>query len=146
MPLDFLTHDSYWVVGHFHLFLMGLVTFAFVGFLYYLFPLITGRMYSEKAAKVQFWMMFIGTLLIFIPQHILGLYGQPRRVFDYLPIQPLIILNQISTVGAWITGAGMALFVANLIKSAAFGKPANMEDPFKIGEQYYDYARREPHH
>src|SRR5919198_906114 len=39
MPLDFLTHDSYWVVGHFHLFVAGMVTFAFTGFLYYMFPL-----------------------------------------------------------------------------------------------------------
>src|SRR6185369_3083178 len=34
MPLDFLTHDSYWVVGHMHLFLMGMITFGFLGFLY----------------------------------------------------------------------------------------------------------------
>jgi cytochrome c oxidase subunit 1 len=146
MPLDFLTHDSYWVVGHFHLFVMGMVTFGFIGFLYYLFPLITGRMYSERAALIQFWLMFVGVSLIFLTQHILGLYGQPRRVFDYVPVEPLIILNQISTVGAWITAAGAGIFIWNMIASAIRGKPANMEDPFKVGEQYYDYTRREPHH
>jgi cytochrome c oxidase subunit 1 len=56
------------------------------------------------------------------------------------------MLNQISTVGAWIAGTGMVLFVINLVKSAMHGKPANMEDPFKIGEQYYDYTKREPHY
>jgi cytochrome c oxidase subunit 1 len=146
MPLDFLTHDTYWVVGHMHLFLMGMITFAFIGFIFYLFPLITGRMYNEKAAMVQFWLMFVGVSLIFLTQHILGLYGQPRRTYDYVPVEPLIILNQISTVGAWITAVGAGLFVWNLIASAFRGKPANMEDPFKIGEQYYDYTRREPHH
>ena len=49
-PLDFITHDSYWVVGHFHLILMGTVSLTFTGFLYYLFPLITGRMYNERAS------------------------------------------------------------------------------------------------
>jgi cytochrome c oxidase subunit I len=40
----------------------------------------------------------------------------------------------------------MGIFLWNLIKSAGWGKPARMEDPFDISEKYYDYARREPHH
>jgi cytochrome c oxidase subunit 1 len=146
MPLDFITHDSYFVVGHFHLLLMGTVSLAFTGFIYYLFPLITGRMYNEKAAKVHFILAFIGIILVFGTQHILGLYGQPRRTFDYLPIPELITMNQIATVGAWLVGPSYLLFIVNLVKSAGSGKPANMSDPFKIGEEYYDYARREPHH
>jgi cytochrome c oxidase subunit 1 len=146
MPLDFLTHDSYWVVGHMHLFLMGIITHAFIGFIYYLFPLVTGRMYNERAAMLQFWLTFIGVSLVFITQHLLGLYGMPRRVFDYVPVEPLITLNQISTVGAYMLLVAMGIFLFNLIKSAGWGKPANMEDPFAIGEKYYDYRRREPHH
>src|SRR5918994_1905139 len=135
MPLDFLTHDSYWVVGHMHLFLMGIITHAFVGFIYYLFPLITGRMYNERAAMVQFWLMFIGVALVFVTQHLLGLYGMPRRVLDYVPVEPLITLNQISSVGAYILLVAMGIFLFNLIKSAGWGKPANMEDPFSIQEK-----------
>jgi cytochrome c oxidase subunit 1 len=146
MPLDFLTHDSYWVVGHFHLFVMGMITFGFVGFLLYMFPFITGRMYNERLAMATFWVMFLGVSLIFLTQHILGLYGQPRRTYDYVPVQPLIVLNQISTTGAWITGASAMMLVYNLVHSIVRGKPANMDDPFAIGEKYYDYARREPHH
>ena len=33
MPLDFVTHDSYWVVGHFHLFVMGTIAFGSIGYL-----------------------------------------------------------------------------------------------------------------
>jgi cytochrome c oxidase subunit 1 len=146
IPLDFITHDSYFVVGHFHLLLMGTVSLAFTGFIYYLFPLITGRMYNEKAAKIHFILAFIGIILVFGTQHILGLYGQPRRTFDYLPIPQLIIMNQIATVGAWLVGPSYLLFIVNLVKSAGSGKPANMSDPFNVGEEYYDYARREPHH
>jgi len=146
IPLDFITHDSYFVVGHFHLLLMGTVSLAFTGFIYYLFPLITGRMYNEKAAKVHFILAFIGIILVFGTQHVLGLYGQPRRTFDYLPIPQLITMNQIATVGAWLVGPSYLLFIVNLVKSAGSGKPANMNDPFKVGEEYYDYARREPHH
>lgn len=146
IPLDFITHDSYFVVGHFHLLLMGTVSLIFTGFIYYLFPLMTGRMYNEKWAKIHFILAFIGIILVFGTQHILGLYGQPRRTFDYLPIPQLIIMNQIATVGAWLVGPSYVLFVVNLVKSAGSGKPANMSDPFSIGEEYYDYARREPHH
>jgi cytochrome c oxidase subunit 1 len=79
-------------------------------------------------------------------QHLLGLYGMPRRVFDYLPIPQLITMNQIATIGAWLVGPSYVIMLINLVKSAASGKPANMRDPFKIGEEYYDYTRREPHH
>ncbi|MGI0049954.1 MAG: cytochrome c oxidase subunit I, partial [Nitrososphaera sp.] len=146
MPLDFLTHDSYWVVGHFHLFVAGLVTMAFIGFTFYMFPFITGRMYNERAAMISFWLFFAGLSIVFLTQHVLGLYGQPRRVFDYVDVQPLVIMNQIASVGGWMAGAGAGIFLYNIIVSAFKGKPAKMDDPFAIGEQYYDYTRREPHH
>ncbi|AIF83511.1 heme/copper-type cytochrome/quinol oxidase, subunit 1 [Candidatus Nitrososphaera evergladensis SR1] len=145
MPLDFITHDTYWVVGHMHLFLMGIITFAFIAFIYYLFPMMTGRMYNEKAAMIQFWLLFVGVSLTFITQHLMGLYGQPRRVFDYVPTEPLILMNQISTIGAWTIGTSMVLFIANLIHSAMKGRYADMNDPFQLGEVYYDYKRKEPH-
>jgi cytochrome c oxidase subunit 1 len=145
IPLDFLTHASYFVVGHFHLFMMGTVTMMFTGFIYYLFPMITGRMYNEKAATVQFIMTFVGIALVFGTQHILGLYGEPRRTYDYPALPQFIIMNQIATIGAWMIGPSYGLMIINLIKSSINGKPVEDRDPFKIGEIYYDYARREPH-
>ena len=146
MPLDFLTHDSYWVVGHFHLILMGTVSLTFTGFIYYLFPLITGRMYNEKAAKVHFALAFTGVAIVFLTQHVLGLYGMPRRVYDYLPLPEYISMNQIATIAAWVAGWSYVIMLVNFIKNAGRGKEADMRDPFEIGEEYYDYARREPHH
>jgi cytochrome c oxidase subunit 1 len=146
LPLDFITHDTYWVVGHFHMMLMGTVSFIFMGFLYYMFPLITGRMYSERLASVHFWFAFIGTIIVFTAMHIVGLYGMPRRVWDYVPDPTIITLNQIASIGAYILGIGMAVFIALLIRDSVKGKPADMKDPFGIGEIYYDYRRREPHH
>ena len=145
MPLDFITHDTYFVVGHFHMMLMGTITLIFFGFAYYLFPLITGRMYHERLASVHFWLTFIGAIIVFGAQHQLGLLGMPRRVFDYTPLPDLIALNQLATIGAFLIGAGMIAFLINMLRSSAKGKPAKMEDPFEIGEQYFDYRRREPH-
>lgn len=146
LPLDFITHDTYWVVGHFHMMLMGTVSFIFMGFLYYMFPLITGRMYSERLANVHFWFTFIGTAVVFTAMHIVGLYGMPRRVWDYVPDPTIIALNQIASVGAYLIGIGMIAFIILLIRDSIKGKPADMKDPFGIGEIYYDYRRREPHH
>ncbi len=147
MPLDFITHDSYWVVGHFHLFVMGTIAFGSIGFFYYLFPYITGRMYNEKLGKVHFVMSFVGAILVFFTQHVLGLYGMPRRVFDYPPIPEWIAMNQIATVGAMIIGISMVIWLGNMIYSTGKGKPANMDDPWELGSKYYyPYERKNPHH
>jgi cytochrome c oxidase subunit 1 len=148
MPLDFITHDSYWVVGHFHLMLMGTVSLGLTGYLYYIFPLITGRMYNEKWAKIHFALAFVGVIFVFVTQHLLGLYGMPRRVYDYVDSPELVMMNQIATIGAFTVGISYVIMVINMLRSAGKGKPADMEDPFKIGEEYYDYRRREPpiHH
>src|ERR671918_36719 len=148
MPLDFITHDSYFVVGHFHLLLMGTVSLIFTGFIYYLFPLITGRMYDERLAKIHFALAFVGIIFVFVTQHLLGLYGMPRRVYDYVDSPELVIMNQIATAGAFTVGISYVIMVFNMLRSAGKGKPSDMRDPFQIQEEYYDYRRREPpiHH
>jgi cytochrome c oxidase subunit 1 len=125
---------------------MGTVSLTFTGFIYYLFPLITGRLYNEKLGKIHFVAAFIGVILVFMTQHVLGLMGMPRRYFDYIPLPEWIAMNQIATTGAWIVGLSYLLMLYNLIKSSAKGVAAKMNDPFQIGEQYYDYRRRQPHH
>jgi cytochrome c oxidase subunit 1 len=92
-------------------------------------------------------MAFIGTVMVFFTQHVLGLFGMPRRVFDYPEIPEWIAMNQIATVGAMLIGVSMALFLGNLIYSTARGKPANMEDPFGLGgKYYYPYQQKNPRH
>jgi len=147
MPLDFITHDSYWVVGHFHLFVMGTILFGTVAFVYYFFPYVTGRMYNEMWGKIHFILSFVGTVMVFFTQHILGLFGMPRRIYDYPPVPEWVQMNIIITVGAMIIGISMAIFLVNLIYSSAKGKPANMDDPFGLGGKYYfPYKAKNPHH
>ena len=147
MPLDFITHDSYWVVGHFHLFVFGTIAFGTIGFFYYLFPYVTGRMYNEKWGVVHFILAFVGACITFFTQHILGLFGMPRRIYDYPEIDSWVSMNALISVGAMIILVGMCIFLVNLIYSAARGKPANLEDPFGLGgKYYYPFSQRNPHH
>ena len=147
MPLDFVTHDSYWVVGHFHLFVMGTIAFGTIGYVYYMFPYVTGRLYNERLGQAHFVLSFIGTILVFFTQHVLGLFGMPRRIYDYPPIPEWIAMNQIATVGAMLIGISMAIFLGNLIYSSGKGKEANPDDPFDLGgKYYYPYQQKNPHH
>jgi cytochrome c oxidase subunit 1 len=147
MPLDFITHDSYWVVGHFHLFVFGTIAFGSIGFFYYIFPYVTGRMYSEKLADWHFILAFIGAVIVFFTQHLLGLYGMPRRIYDYPAFPEWIAMNQITSIGAMLIGASMIIFLINVIHSSSKGKEANMDDPFGIGgKYYYPHQAKTPHH
>ena len=56
-------------------------------------------------------------------------------------------MNSLISIGAMIILVGMVIFLANLIYSAAKGKPANLEDPFGLGgKYYYPFSQRNPHH
>jgi cytochrome c oxidase subunit 1 len=118
IPLDYALHDSYFVVAHFHYTMVGGAVFGIFCGVFYWYPFLSGgKMYSEKLANLQFWLMFIGFNLTFFPQFLLGLDGMPRRVFDYEPDQLLIRLNQASTAGAFMIALSVAVFLWNVLVS-----------------------------
>jgi cytochrome c oxidase subunit 1 len=43
----------------------------------------SGYQYNEKLGKIHFWLTFIGVNVLFLPMHVLGLAGMPRRIPDY---------------------------------------------------------------
>ena len=86
---DMQLHDTYFVVGHFHLMIGGVTLMATFGAIYFWFPKMFGRMMNETLGKLHFWCTFIPFFTIFFMQHFLGLQGAPRRyyaftAYDYL--------------------------------------------------------------
>ena len=57
--------------------------FPVVGAIYFWFPKMTGRLLDERLGRWNFWTMFIGFNLAFLPMHLTGLLGMPRRVYTY---------------------------------------------------------------
>lgn len=149
-PADYQLHDSYFIVAHFHYVIVGGVVFALLAGLHYWFPLIAGKMLSEKLGKITFWLFFIGFHLTFLIQHFLGLWGMPRRVFTYLPGQGYDIPNLVSSIGALFMAVAVIIEVTNvvitLIKGEKVGKDAwgdgrTLEWALPVPTPHYNFAQ-----
>jgi cytochrome c oxidase subunit 1 len=121
VPLDLQVHDTYFVVAHFHYVLIGGAVFPLLGAIHYWFPKAIGKMPSERAGRLSFWMIFLGFHIAFFPMHILGLWGMPRRVYTYPDDMGWGGLNLLSTAGAFLLAAGIGVYILNLVVSARRG-------------------------
>ncbi|OGS46175.1 MAG: hypothetical protein A3K66_03885 [Euryarchaeota archaeon RBG_16_67_27] len=127
IPVDYALQDTYWVVGHLHYVLFGgTILGAFAG-LYFWYPRMTGRMYSERLARWHFAFTIVGLNLVFFTMHALGLMGMVRRIYDY--DASLWTLNWLATLGAFILGGGQLFFLVNSVRSYFRGPPAS-KDPW----------------
>ena len=120
VPFDWQAHDSYFIVAHLHYVLIGGMVFPLFAAFYYWTPMMSRRALSERVGKWAFWLMFAGMQVAFWPMHLTGLMGMPRRVYTYLPGRDWEILNMISTIGAFLIGAGVLLFVIDLARNFRF--------------------------
>jgi hypothetical protein len=84
----------------------------------------SGRMLDERLGRWNFWTMFIGFNLAFLPMHLTGLLGMPRRVYTYAPGMGWDTLNMITSVGSFLFAVGVLLFFINILKSLKGGAPA----------------------
>jgi cytochrome c oxidase subunit 1 len=78
-PVDWQLTQTYYVVAHIHYVLFGGSMFGIFAGLYYWWPKMFGRLLDERLGKLHFWLVFVGFNLAFMPQHLLGLLGMPRR-------------------------------------------------------------------
>jgi cytochrome c oxidase subunit I len=129
-PVDWQLNETYFVVAHLHFVLVGGSVMTIFAAIYYWFPKITGRMLSEGLGKLSCWLMFVGILATFLIQHVIGLDGLPRRVYEYDNVGNLELYNQISTVGSFILGLGVLVTIVNVARSLKLGVIAG-PDPWK---------------
>jgi cytochrome c oxidase subunit I len=145
--LDIPLHDTYFVVGHFHL-IMGVASiFGIFGATYYWAPKMFGRMMNETWGKVHFWLTFIGTYAIFMPMHYLGMAGHPRRysqLTEVAYLHRLIPVQTFMTYAAFITIGAQFIFVINLFWSI-FKGPKASDNPWEATTLEWTTATPPPH-
>jgi cytochrome c oxidase subunit 1 len=122
LGMDVHVHDTYFVIAHFHFIMVGGMVMAYMGGLHYWWPKMTGRMYPEGWARLAALIVFVGFILTFLPQFVLGYLGMPRRYYHYAP--EFQVLNVMSTAGASILGVGYVLPLTYLLWSLGYGKKA----------------------
>jgi cytochrome c oxidase subunit I len=124
VPVDWQLTDTYFVVAHLHYVLIGINVFPVVGAVYFWFPKMSGRMLDERLGRWNFWTMFVGFNLAFLPMHLTGLLGMPRRVYTYAPNMGWNSLNMLTTVGSFVFALGVLLLLVNVLRSLRRGAVA----------------------
>ncbi|MGZ3664971.1 MAG: cytochrome c oxidase subunit I [Ktedonobacterales bacterium] len=113
VPFDYQVTDTYFLVAHLHYVLPAASLMALFAGFYYWFPKMSGRLLDERLGKIHFWLFAIGVNLTFFPMHIMGLLGMPRRVYPFPAGLGWDGLNLASSVGAYIQGAAVLVFIMN---------------------------------
>jgi cytochrome c oxidase subunit I len=145
--LDIQLHDTYFVVGHFHLIMGVAAIFGMFAATYYWVPKMFGRMMNETWGRVHFFITLIGTYAIFMPMHYLGIAGGTRRYSQYTEVAyltKLMPIHQFMTYAAIITIAAQFIFVINLFWSI-FKGPKASDNPWEATTLEWTTATPPPH-
>jgi cytochrome c oxidase subunit 1 len=144
-PIDFAVNDTYFVVAHFHYVMAMALLFALLAGAFFWFPKMTGRFLDERLGKISFWTLFVAVNLTFFPMYLLGLRGMPRRIARYQPDLGWNGLNGLSTLGSFLVGVALLLFVWNVWWS--FRKPRTApDDPWGGNSLEWVTTSPPPHH
>jgi heme/copper-type cytochrome/quinol oxidase subunit 1 len=119
--MDILFHDTFYVIGHFHVLLAGSLMFAGFAGIYFYLPAIFGIRYNKFFAYTHYVYYTVGQLFTVIPMIWLGYSGMPRRVLDY----PAVMggWHSLSTSSHILTIAGILCFIFMLFDSLRKKKP-----------------------
>ena len=131
--LDINVHDTYFVVGHFHI-VMGLsAIFGMFAGVYHWFPRMYGRMMNKNFGYIHFWGTFISAYGVFFPMHFLGLAGLPRRYYTnsaFPMFDGLADINSVITFFALSGAVFQLIFLFNFFYSI-FKGTKSVQNPWR---------------
>jgi cytochrome c oxidase subunit 1 len=145
--LDLPMHDTYFVLGHFHLVMGVAAIFGMFAGVYFWFPKMFGRMMSERLGRFHFWITFAGVYAIFIPMHIMGIVGMPRRYAQFTEYKFLETLHPLVvfvTIAVFVTATVQLVFLFNFIWSLFKGEKAS-DNPWEATTLEWATTSPPPH-
>jgi cytochrome o ubiquinol oxidase subunit I len=115
-PVDFVLHNSTFLVAHFHNVIIGGVLFGILAGYNYWFPKAFGFTLDERFGKASFWCWLVGFYLAFTPLYVLGLQGMTRRLqhISDPSWRPLLL---VAEAGAIVIMCGIFCQIAQLYVS-----------------------------
>ena len=138
MNINYLVHNTWWVVGHFHLTVGTAVALTFMAATYWFLPQLTGKaIWSKSVGLAQVLVWFVGMTLMSNSMHRQGLIGVPRRTaepqysgFDYeVAVGSMAELNMQVIIGGTLLFISTLLFltvvVMTVLGDKVDGLPAN---------------------
>ena len=131
--LDVAVHDTYFVVGHFHIVMGMSAIFGMFAGVYHWYPKMFGTMMNTKLGYAHFWLTIVCGYGVFFPMHFVGLAGSPRRYYDesqFAYLDGVADLQPIISVFAIIGSIAQVLFLFNFFYNIFRGQKAS-ENPWK---------------
>lgn len=115
-PADFLTHNSMFLVAHFHNVIIGGVVFGVFAGMEFWFPKAFGFRLHAGWGKAAFWLAFLGFWVTFTPLYVLGLDGMTRRL-QHINVPEWAPWLYVSVAGVGILILGVIAQVIQLVVS-----------------------------
>ncbi|ASW10826.1 cbb3-type cytochrome c oxidase subunit I [Rhizobium sp. 11515TR] len=115
-PADFLTHNSMFLVAHFHNVIIGGVVFGVFAGMEFWFPKAFGFRLHAGWGKAAFWLAFLGFWVTFTPLYVLGLDGMTRRL-QHIDVPEWAPWLYVSAAGVGILVLGVIAQVIQLVVS-----------------------------
>src|SRR4029077_6825735 len=115
-PVDFVLHNSAFLVAHFHNVIIGGVVFGVLAGINYWFPKAFGFTLDERLGQASFWCWLIGFYVAFMPLYVLGLMGMTRRL-QHIPDPSWEPMLLVAELGAIIILCGILCQVAQIYVS-----------------------------
>ncbi len=130
---DIPLHNTYFVVGHFHLVMGAAAMMGMFAGVYHWFPKMFGRMLDKTLGNIHFWLTIAAIFMVFFPMHFMGLDGVPRRYYQFSAFSEFAEwggANRLISFGAILGFLAQLIFTYNFFKSIFFGKRAS-RNPWK---------------
>jgi heme/copper-type cytochrome/quinol oxidase subunit 1 len=128
ITFDAIIHETMWVVGHFHGFILLSIVPSGFAVLYIMIPMMTGRSwYSSKLMWAHFYGYLVGALMVVLGFDELGLTGLIRRAETYPLSQTFVTGELMASVGAVIADVATVLWLVNLVLTLVKGSVVNVD-------------------